>query len=132
MKFKVLAVLALLFLFAGPAMAQTLIVNGNWSFVRNGDPSEEVYLNASSASSFRGQYTWRAPNGVVRSVCDIDNGILRTDNSMTFTISCSRVGQDHTLISVAGRPASDDTITGTWRQDILSGTSSGTFVMKRW
>jgi hypothetical protein len=133
MKFKVLVVLALLFLFVGSATAQTFNVIGNWSLVRDSQTlewREEVNLGASSASSFAGRLYWRASNRVIIGMCDISDGILRSDNSLTFSAVCG-TGQNTYIISIAGRPTSDDTITGTWYENGPEGEKRGTFVMKR-
>ena len=125
MKFKVLVVLALLFLFIGSATAQTFNVTGNWSFVRGyTGTSETLDLSASSASSFTGWFLV-IKNGILTARCQVMNGIVRSDNSITFTVLCE---SDGTTMLVAGHPASDDDVRGTWR---LSGGTSGTFEMKR-
>jgi len=130
MKFKVLVVLALLFLFVGSTKAQTFDVTGNWSFVRDyTSTGESLGLSASSASSFTGQFFVRT-NGILTVWCKVMDGIVRSDNSITFTVVCEGGGIDNpgSTMLVAGRPVSDDDVRGTWRH---SNGASGKFEMKR-
>lgn len=108
MKFKMFAVLAVLFLFVGLALAQVADVSGKWTLTGLDSEGPGIVRLTTSASGFQGVYTYGLAEDGYH--CDIRDGKISKSGRVSFTVVC---GSDELEAKVTGHITADgNTIKG--------------------